>query len=195
MSGSKKFIGLIGIVCIVAAGLIAFIAWPRAPQREAAQGGSQETLGQFSPVVPPRPAPALEFSAGDGQPATLEDFKGHWVLVNLWATWCAPCIKEMPSLDRLQAQFGPLLSVLAISEDHKGAETVDPFVAKLGLKSLKIYLDAGGKLVSSLGVSGLPTSYLIDPDGHIRARLEGAADWDAPKTRNDLEKLMGLNAG
>jgi len=195
MSGNKRFIGLIVIFCIVAAGLIAFIAWPRAPRQEASQSGGQETLGQFSPVVPPRPAPALEFSADDGKRAALADFKGRWVLLNLWATWCGPCITEMPSLDRLQAQFDPLLTVLAISEDRKGGETVDPFIAKLGLKSLKIYLDAGGKIVSPLEVNGLPTSYLIDPEGHIRARLEGAADWDAPTTRRDLEKLMGAKAG
>ena len=195
MSGNKSFIGLILVICFIAAGLVAFIAWPRAPRQEASRSGGQEIMGQFSPVAPPRPAPALEFSTDDGKTASLADFRGHWVLLNLWATWCGPCIQEMPSLDRLQSQLGPLLSVLAISEDRKGSETVDPFIAKLGLKSLKIFLDAGGKAVGSLEVEGLPTSYLIDPDGQIRARLQGAADWDAPKTRGDLEKLMGLNAG
>jgi thiol-disulfide isomerase/thioredoxin len=110
--------------------------------------------------------------------------------VNFWATWCAPCIKEMPSLARLQAKLGDL-AVVAVSEDRRGAEVVDPFVAKLALGKLPIYLDAKNDLGHGFGVEGLPTSYLIDRDGRIVATLEGAAEWDSA----DMLKRLGTFLG
>src|SRR5579883_2606342 len=72
-------------------------------------------LGEFTALDPPRPAPPLAFAERGGETRALADFRGHWLLVNLWATWCAPCVREMPSLDRLQAKLGDRLRVLAIS--------------------------------------------------------------------------------
>ncbi|HUB96224.1 MAG TPA: TlpA disulfide reductase family protein, partial [Stellaceae bacterium] len=108
-----------------------------------------------------------------------------FLLVNLWATWCAPCVAEMPSLLKLQGKVGGL-TILAVSEDRRGAELVDPFIAKHGLDGLAIYLDPKNGLTNALHVDGLPTSYLVDRDGRILGKVEGAALWDA----GDMVKLV-----
>jgi thiol-disulfide isomerase/thioredoxin len=157
--------------------------WRSAPTKPpvAALGTPRDAaLGEFTPLDPPRPAPPLAFAERGGETRQLADFRGQWLLVNLWATWCAPCVREMPSLDRLQARLGGRLNVLAISEDRKGAEVVDPFLAKLDLKSLTIYLDPAANAPPAFKIRGLPTSLLIDPSGMMRGQLEGAADWDSP---------------
>jgi thiol-disulfide isomerase/thioredoxin len=137
-----------------------------------------DALGDFSPLDVPRPAPDVRFSTRDGRTLSLDDFHGRMVLVNFWATWCQPCIHEMPSLDRLQAKLGGELTIIAIAEDRRGGEVVDPFVTKLGLRSLKTYLDPESNASHAFDVEGLPTSYLIDRDGQILGSLEGGADWD-----------------
>jgi thiol-disulfide isomerase/thioredoxin len=136
-------------------------------------------IGKFSPRADKLPAPPVAFADQSGKTATLADFRGHVVLVNLWATWCAPCVQEMPSLARLQAKLGDL-RILAISEDRQGATLVPPFIEKNRIKGLAIYLDPKNDADHALGVEGLPTSFLIDRDGHILGKLEGAADWDSP---------------
>jgi thiol-disulfide isomerase/thioredoxin len=195
----KRLGAVIVLVVLCVAGLFGALYWPGASARH---GGATErskpntaasrdaALGQFTPVDPPRPAPELGFTARDGAAHRLADFRGRVVLVNLWATWCAPCVREMPSLDHLQAMLGDRLSVLAISEDRGGAKIVEPFLAKLGLERLAIYLDPSGAAQQAFAVRGLPTSFLIDGDGRIRARLEGAATWDAPSMVQRLEGYL-----
>ena len=156
----------------------------------ADSGSPSAALGQLTPVDPPRPAPELSFAARDGSPAQLADFHGHWLLVNLWATWCAPCVREMPSLDRLQAKLGDRLTVLAVSQDRGGAQVVDPFLAKLSLAALHIYLDPKAALGKGLGARGLPTTFLVDGEGRLRAQLEGAAEWDSPGMLAVLERYF-----
>jgi thiol-disulfide isomerase/thioredoxin len=135
-------------------------------------------LGKFTALAAPRPAPAASFSERDGKAVTLASFRGRVVLVNLWATWCAPCIKEMPSLARLQAKMKGL-AILAVSQDRRGAAVVDPFIAKIALNGLAIYLDPQNALTHAFGVVGLPTSVLVDRDGRILGELQGAAEWDS----------------
>src|SRR5207342_2804141 len=96
------------------------------------------------PATPPQPAPQTGFTDSDGNPATLSDFKGKPTLVNLWATWCQPCLKEMPSLQRLQAKLAGRLTIAAVSQDRAGGKLVNPFVAEQNLQDLKIYLDPKG---------------------------------------------------
>ena len=96
----------------------------------------------------------------------------------------------MPSLARLQAKLGDL-AVVAVSEDRRGAELVDPFIAKLGLQGLAIYLDPKSEVGHALGVGGLPTSFLIDRDGAVLGELEGAAEWDGPEMAKLLDKYLG----
>ncbi len=147
-------------------------------------------LGKFTVVSPPLPVPALGYMARDGAAKQLANFKGHWLLLNLWATWCAPCIKEMPSLDRMQARLGSVVDVVAISEDRGGVTAVDRFLADHAVKSLAIGLDQTGRIASALHVEGLPTTFLIDPQGSVVARLEGAATWDIGPTLATLRGLM-----
>ena len=152
--------------------------------------GGGETLvpaavGRF--VAGERPVADFAFTDGAGKPVTLADFAGKVVLLNLWATWCAPCIKEMPSLARLQTELGGAdFQVVALAQDRGGAPVVLPFLEKLGVKSLATYLDAPGAAGKAFAVQGLPTSLLIGRDGRETARLLGGADWDGPATRGRI---------
>jgi len=146
--------------------------------------------GEFIPATPPQPAPQAGFTDADGKPANLADFKGKPVVVNLWATWCQPCLKEMPSLDRLQKNLAGRLIVAAVSEDRGGATRVGPFVDAMGLKKLTIYLDPKGDLGHAFAVRGLPTSILIDAQGRVVGRVEGAAEWDSAKIMAILKPLL-----
>ena len=174
---------------LMAAALVLFASVLGPPAVRAAEPDNIK-LGEFIPAASPQPAPEISFTDMAGNPATLADFKGKFVLVNLWATWCQPCLKEMPSLLALQTRLGPALTVLAISEDHAGASVVQPFVAKHDLDKLKIYLDPKGTIVHVFEARGLPTSLLIDADGKVLGRVEGGADWDSGAMRAALAKLL-----
>jgi thiol-disulfide isomerase/thioredoxin len=163
-------------------------AWPGLAAGDPPLGGDMK---DFTLQKPPRPAPPLSFTDMAGKDLTLADFKGRLVVVNLWATWCAPCIKEMPSLDRMNARLKDKgLALLAISQDRGGAKTVAPFIEKLGLKSLPVYLDPKGGVQRALGVRGLPTTIVFDADGRELGRFEGDANWDGPDARAMLEHFL-----
>jgi thiol-disulfide isomerase/thioredoxin len=147
-------------------------------------------LGEFVPSSQPFAAPAISLTDSDGHTLELAELRGKPVLVNLWATWCEPCLREMPSLERLQLRFGERIAVLAISEDRGGDKTVEPFIAKLGLKSVKVYIDPKSEVGHAFGVRGLPTSFLIDREGKVLGRVEGAAEWDSPKILGVLQPLL-----
>jgi len=147
-------------------------------------------LGEFVPSAQPYPAPAISFADTSGHSVELSELQGKLVIVNLWATWCGPCLREMPSLERLQSRLGERVAVLAVSEDRGGNKSVEPFIAKLGLKSVKIYIDPKSEVGHAFGVRGLPTSFLIDREGKVLGRVEGAAEWDSPKILGILEPLL-----
>ncbi len=147
-------------------------------------------LGEFIPESAPQPAPETGFTDAQGKPVSFADFKGKPVVVNLWATWCQPCLKEMPSLDRLQSQHDDKLAVAAVSEDRAGADRVGTFVAALGLKKLKIYLDPKSDVGHAFNVRGLPTSIVIDASGRVVGRVEGAAEWDSATMMAVLKPLL-----
>jgi thiol-disulfide isomerase/thioredoxin len=173
------FGGSIGAAILAVAVLGA--TWWRT-QAPAAGPAFKGTLGPFVASAAPTAAPDLPFTSGDGKPLTLADFKGRVVLLNLWATWCGPCVEEMPALDRLQERLGgPDFAVVALSVDRQGRSLVEPFMEKLGLKHLAMYLDTTSALMRALKVRGLPTTVLLDRDGREVGRLEGAAAWDSPE--------------
>jgi thiol-disulfide isomerase/thioredoxin len=152
--------------------------------RTATAGGGPPPLPEFSPSAPNLPAPDAAFTDDAGQSVRLADFRGRVILVNLWATWCQPCVKEMPALDRLAAAMKDTdFAIVAVSQDRGGAHIVDPFFAKLDLKALKTYLDPKSLLGEAFAVRGLPTSILIDRDGTEIGRLEGAEEWDGPQAQ------------
>jgi DsbE subfamily thiol:disulfide oxidoreductase len=130
----------------------------------------------------PRPLPDIKFENDQGEALSLADFRGKLVLLNIWATWCAPCRREMPTLKRLQAELGgPDFEVVALSLDRKGLSVVQVFYAELGLETLPIYVDASGEAQRALSVLGLPTTLLLDRDGNEIGRLLGPAEWDSPQ--------------
>jgi thiol-disulfide isomerase/thioredoxin len=129
--------------------------------------------------TPPKPASTVAFTDGKGQPVSLADFKGRGVVVNLWATWCSPCVREMPSLNRLQASVADAgIRVIAVSSDREGLAKVGPFLAEHKLDRLEPYLDANGAFTRSFGGRGLPQTFLINADGKIVASYTGPAEWD-----------------
>jgi thiol-disulfide isomerase/thioredoxin len=130
----------------------------------------------------PQPLPDIQFQGSGGQPRTLADFTGKVVLLNIWATWCAPCRKEMPTLDRLQAELGgPDFEVVALSMDRAGPQAVTKFFGEIGVEHLALNIDASSKAMFTLGVFGLPTTLLIGRDGREIGRLIGPAEWDSPE--------------
>lgn len=140
------------------------------------------TVAKFALAKEAKPLGDLAFTDADDKPLKLGDYKGKAVLLNFWATWCAPCVKEMPSLDKLQAEMGKdRFVVLPLSLDGPSKPKVAPFYADKKLANLGIYFDKGKKVMSALDISVLPTSVLIDPDGREIGRLEGEADWDKPE--------------
>jgi thiol-disulfide isomerase/thioredoxin len=111
----------------------------------------------------------------------LPDYAGQGVLVNFWATWCAPCVAEMPSLAALAAALAPhRVVVLPVSSDRGGAPVVTKWYADRQIEGLPVLLDAKGAMARAWGVRGLPTSVVIDRQGREVARLEGAVDWAGP---------------
>ncbi len=137
---------------------------------------------QFVVLRPLKPAPTTIIIAGDGNALELRHFRGKLILLNFWATWCAPCVRELPALDRLQALLGNEdLEVVALSIDDAGIEKSVSFVRELGLTRLRLYLDFEVMAVKGFPLYGLPISYLIDRKGLVIGYIVGAVEWDSPE--------------
>ena len=144
----------------------------------------------------PQPLPPLAFETLDGQPASLADFAGKVVVLNLWATWCAPCREEMSSLDRLQARFADRdLVVLALSVDRAGPERVQKFLDEVGVTHLHVYRDPKAAATRAVRVQGLPATILVDRKGQEVGRVLGIAQWDGPAAVAAVDKLLAEPAG
>lgn len=153
----------------------------------------QESAADAAPPPPPglsgeldiskrgEAAPDVRFTAPDGSPATLADFRGKPLLVNLWATWCAPCVVEMPTLDALAEREKDRLQVLVVSQDLQGAEIVEPFFAKNDFTLLKPYTDTENGLGFAYATGIMPTTILYDSQGKEVWRMLGGMDWNGSR--------------
>jgi len=152
-------------------------------------------MREFSLIDPPRPTPEQSFEDAAGKEITLAAFRGKVVLVNFWATWCVPCVKEMPALDRLARRLaGQDFALVAISEDRGGVAVVEPFLKKLGTANIDIYIDARGTFARAIGIKGLPTTMLIDREGRAVGAYVGAAEWDSPEAEALIRHFMAQPA-
>jgi len=139
---------------------------------------------------PPAAAPPLVFSNADGHSLTLADYKGHVLVVNVWATWCGPCAEELPSLGMLAERIKPFGGlVLPIAIDTDGAAAVKPFFASRKIHNLPVLLDPQGHSLDVLDTDGVPVTIVLDADGRMVARLDGAADWNTQTVFEFLGEL------
>ena len=161
---------------------------PPAPATVSTGSASGNQL-ELSVFDQPHALPEVRFQDDQGRDLTLGDFRGRVVVLNVWATWCVPCRKEMPTLDRLQARLGGKdFLVVALSIDRKGVEAVRGFYQEVGVENLAIYVDPSGRGSRGLGLPGLPTTLLIDQEGREVARKMGEAKWDSPEMVSLVER-------
>jgi thiol-disulfide isomerase/thioredoxin len=180
---------------LVAGGTVAAAAWLRKPAppifTPVAEPGV--TLRPISALVltePPARLPALGFFDAAGGAHSLAEFADKAVVLNLWATWCVPCVAELPSLAALAAKR-PDIVVLPLSTDRGGASVVRAFYEHHGIAGLGVWLDPKGAAVEALHARGLPTTLIIDRQGRERARLEGGADWASDAVVAEILRLVG----
>lgn len=139
-----------------------------------------------SPAMPS----AIRFEDVHGNSVSLNDFKGKPIIINLWATWCQPCIEEMPSLAKLQQDYGAKgLVILALSEDDS-LSLATHFYQKKNIAGITPYLDKDHKVWAALQTRGIPTSVFISSEGKVTARIEGAVDWQSPKVQALLSQIV-----
>ena len=162
---------------------------PAAPQGGGPAQAPTPTA-EFTPTEGASRMPAARFAGPDGKPVTLAAFRGQPLLVNLWATWCAPCVAEMPAIDRLAAGEKGRLKVIAVSQDGNGLAAVAPFFAKAGITTLKPYLDPQNALMTALRADTLPTTVLYDANGRELWRHVGKVDWDDEAARVALADAL-----
>lgn len=132
----------------------------------------------------PQPLPDTPFETAEGGTLQLADFAGRYTLVNFWATWCAPCRHEMPSLSRLQeAMGGDRFAVVTIATGRNAPEAIARFFDEIEVTNLPQHRDVGGALARQMGIAGLPITVLLDPEGREVARLIGDAEWDTDSAK------------
>ena len=147
-------------------------------------------------AIDPRDLSALAFTGPQGQAMTLADFRGKTVLLNLWATWCAPCRAEMPALDELQGARGSdTFEVVALNMDHGDNDKPQQFFAEIGIRNLQHYRDATLKSFNTLKgdglVLGLPVTMLVDKDGCALTAMNGPAHWSGADALALVDKAIG----
>lgn len=161
----------------------------------AAQDGSELLTGDMRAMVlhdDPQDVPEVRFTDADGAEMTLAAFEGQFVVLNFWATWCAPCREEMPSLNTLQQQMGGEdFAVVTIASGRNPMPAITRFFDEEGITDLPIYLDPRQTMSRQMGVLGLPITVLLNPDGQEIGRLRGDADWAGEDAIALLTTLVG----
>lgn len=187
MTRSAKIVTILAAVAAIAMGVLygkGVLHVHQGPVKPA-------SLAVLAPQNPAKAAPSVSFAdIQDGRHA-LADFKGRYVLLNLWATWCAPCVSELPALARLKARV-PGMAVLAVDLTHGDKpKDADAFLKSHNAALLGSLVDDQVTLMAAFRVAGLPTTLLIDPQGRVVARAEGPAEWATPEAVDYFKALTG----
>ena len=151
-------------------------------------------LGNLALDSAPRPVPSVGFTQANGTRDTLASFHGHYVLLNVWATWCAPCVRELPALAALKARL-PRLTIVAVNVGREDAAHTAEFLNGHGAAGLSVYLDSDVALIRAFDMQGLPFSVIIDPSGHEIARATGPCAWAAPAAIGYLRAMISPASG
>ena len=163
----------------------------KAPSGPGANALSQGHMAAFVFRKDREAVPEVKFQDGAGRDLTLAEWKGKVVLLNLWATWCIPCRKEMPALDRLQAALGAeAFEVVAVSVDRTGVNGARKFLEETKVQKLALYADPSARMASTLRAAGLPATLLIDKEGREVGRLLGPAEWDSDDAIRLIRSLL-----
>jgi len=173
---------------VAAAGTLAVAAPLRKPR-------AQELAGLDALHSLPTPKPVdIHFTTADGTAQSVADYAGRGVVLNLWATWCVPCVREMPALALLARVLAhDRIVVLPLSSDHAGAPVVQKFFADHDITGLPVLLDPRGAAAQALNVRGIPTTLIIDQKGQEVAWLEGSADWSQPDLTAAIRRMIGTS--
>ena len=205
-SGTKIGVALGVVAALGLAGVAAFYSLAG----DAGNGSckaARQTAARMTPLAKgevaaveirkdPQPAPELAFTGPDGQPMTLAALKGKTLLVNLWATWCAPCLNEMPALDALQkAMGGPDFAVVAINIDTRNLDKPKAWLAENKVTALPFYADPQAATFQVLRaahkVEGMPVSLIVDKAGCELGIIQGPADWASTEAKALMKAAIG----
>lgn len=193
-SPSKLVIILAVFSSLIVAGIVVIPKLVATPQQANCEWrpAFEVGLNNLLPKEPPKPVPETPFFDEHGNQISIADYRGKIIIMNFWATWCAPCVAEMASLDRLQEQLsGTNMEVLAINEDRNGQEAATAFFEEKGLKHLRNLLDRDMKLARAANIAAMPTTLLINTEGEEVAAVLGEAEWDSPDIVAYLKQCLG----
>ena len=191
MSKSVRIACLVGLAAIAAAIGVASISAGRRAVEAGACADPGRVLPGLTRPASPRLAPAGPAFDDRGRERSFADYRGSGLVVNFWATWCAPCVRELPDLDRLEASLaGSGVRVLAVSTDREGLSVVEPFFAKHGIRNLPAHVALRGPGFRDLAVTAMPTTLLIDAAGQEVGRVVGVAEWSAPAVAAFLKACL-----
>jgi thiol-disulfide isomerase/thioredoxin len=192
MRGGKRV--LVPAIVVVVLALAGGGAWywhsltAQPPPPEVATGALPDG---FKPMTPPMQMGDFAFLDGEGNTVRLSDFKGRPVILNIWAKWCAPCLAEMPTLDKLQAEAAPgTLAVVTVAVDEPDPAKVRNFLANRRWDALKPYLDPKNVFAKALDIKAIPISLLIDKDGFAVVRVDSPVDWYSDEAIRLLKRTI-----
>lgn len=177
-------------VLYTAVALSANVAWADSALEDLREGTMRKLVFHSAP----QPVSPAVFRTPEGTEHTLSDWQGKHVVLNFWATWCAPCRKEMPALNALQKEFGgESFEVVTVATGSNSLPGIERFFGEYGIDSLPILLDPRSELASEMGVLGLPVTVILNPEGEEIARMRGDAEWYGDSARAIVARLIGID--
>ncbi|MDP6788142.1 MAG: TlpA disulfide reductase family protein [Rhodospirillales bacterium] len=179
------------VLAALAMAVIESITGPRSTREALACMAGEGVLGNYQTTEPPGAAVEAVMTDAKGAERTLAEWRGSGLVLNFWATWCAPCVREMPALDRLGPMVaGEGIKVLALSEDRGKPSVVETFYKKHAIKNLPVLMDKRRKLLTGFAVQGLPTTVLLNTNGNEVGRVVGVAEWDSDDAAAFLRRCL-----